>query len=158
MMLMIPVLSGREGGSPARILLTLALAIAAIMAIVLMARIIVHMVKEFGIEMARIHNDSTSITFCGEYPDQGPRYVRPRHFPWAELLRRTFEIDILACPDCGNRLRLLATIENRAVIERILAHLGLPIDMPTPAPARSTEWLPGVLSGPETNAGSEWFE
>lgn len=37
----------------------------------LMTRIIVHMVKEFGIEMARIHNDSTSITFCGEYRDQG---------------------------------------------------------------------------------------
>jgi len=39
----------------------------------LMTRIIVHMVKEFGIEMARIHNDSTSITFCGEYRDQAPR-------------------------------------------------------------------------------------
>jgi len=39
----------------------------------LLTRIIVHMVKEFGIEMARIHNDSTSITFCGEYTDQGPR-------------------------------------------------------------------------------------
>jgi hypothetical protein len=52
----------------------------------------------------------------------------------------------------------VATIENRAVIERILAHLGLPIDMPTPAPARSTEWLPGVLSGPEADAGSEWLE
>jgi hypothetical protein len=61
---------------------------------------------------------------------------------------------------------LVATIENRAVIERILAHLGLPIDMPTPvlsavegpAPARSTEWLPDVLSGPEAEAGSEWLE
>jgi hypothetical protein len=30
--------------------------------------------------------------------------------------------------------------------------------MPTATPARSTEWLPGVLSEPETNAGSEWFE
>ena len=36
----------------------------------LMTRIIVHMVQEFGIEMARIHNDSTSITFCGEYATQ----------------------------------------------------------------------------------------
>ncbi len=39
----------------------------------LMTQIVVHMVKEFGIEMARIHNDSTSITFCGEYRDQAPR-------------------------------------------------------------------------------------
>jgi len=36
----------------------------------LMTRIIVHMVREFGIDMARIHNDSTSITFCGEYANQ----------------------------------------------------------------------------------------
>jgi len=89
-------------------------------------------------------------------PPEKVAYVRPLHFPWAELLRRVFEVDILACPDCGNRLRLVATIENRAAIERILAHLGLPIDMPTPAPARSGEWRPGVLSGPE--AGSEWLE
>src|SRR5918996_6133732 len=41
MMLMIPVLSGKEGGSPARVVLTLAIAIGAIVAIVLMARIIV---------------------------------------------------------------------------------------------------------------------
>jgi hypothetical protein len=36
-----------------------------------------------------------------------------------------------------------ATIEQRTVIERILAHLGLPVDLPSPAPARSPEWLPG---------------
>jgi hypothetical protein len=41
-----------------------------------------------------------------------------------------FAVDILACPDCGGRLRLVATIEARAVIERILAHLGLPLDPP----------------------------
>ncbi len=39
----------------------------------LMTRIIVHMVEEFGIELARIHNDSTSVTFCGEYREQAPR-------------------------------------------------------------------------------------
>jgi len=57
--------------------------------------------------------------------------------------KRTFEIDILACPDCGNRLRLVATIEDRRVIEKILLHLGLPTDPPAAAPARSTPWLPG---------------
>jgi len=43
----------------------------------LMTRIIVHMVKEFGIEMARIHNDSTSVTFCGEYREGAPRPDAP---------------------------------------------------------------------------------
>jgi transposase len=43
----------------------------------LMTRIIVHMVQEFGIEMARIHNDSTSITFCGEYSNQPAQLDKP---------------------------------------------------------------------------------
>jgi hypothetical protein len=69
--------------------------------------------------------------------------VRPCHHPWADLLRRTFEFDILACPDCGGRLRLVAAIEKRALIEKILAHLGLPTESPSPAPARSPEWFAG---------------
>jgi hypothetical protein len=44
---------------------------------------------------------------------------------------------VLACPDCGGRLRLVATITERPVIETILEHLGLPVAPPTPAPARS---------------------
>jgi hypothetical protein len=48
------------------------------------------------------------------------------------------------CPDCGGRLRLLATITERAAIEKILRHLGLPADLPNPAPARAPPWLPGV--------------
>lgn len=68
---------------------------------------------------------------------------RPRpHTPWAELLRRTFQIDVLACPECGGRLRLLATIEDAAVARRILSHLGLPAERPEPRPARSPPNFP----------------
>jgi len=49
--------------------------------------------------------------------------------------------DVLACPDCGGRLRLVATISDRPVIEKILAHLGLPLAPPSPAPARSADWI-----------------
>jgi uncharacterized protein YbaR (Trm112 family) len=62
-------------------------------------------------------------------------------------LERTFDLDILACPDCGGRLRFIATIEDRAVIAKILRHLGLPVDPPAPAPARHGEWLPGFQPG-----------
>jgi catechol 2,3-dioxygenase-like lactoylglutathione lyase family enzyme len=55
-----------------------------------------------------------------------------------------FALDILACPDCGGRLRLLATIEDRAVVEKILTHPGLPADPPQPSAARAPAWLPGV--------------
>jgi len=53
-----------------------------------------------------------------------------------------FAFDVLACPACGGRLRLLATIEDRAVVEKILTHLGLPVDLPRPSAARPPEWLP----------------
>jgi hypothetical protein len=76
-------------------------------------------------------------------PPEDVAYVRPRYFPWADLLRRVFEFDILACPDCGGRLHLVATIEQAGVIEKILTHLGLPAQLPSPAPARSPAWLPG---------------
>jgi hypothetical protein len=52
-------------------------------------------------------------------------------------MQRTFGLDVLACPCCGGRLRLIALIERAAVIRRILGHIGLPIDVPLPQPARS---------------------
>ncbi len=77
-------------------------------------------------------------------PPPTPGYRRRKHYAWADLLHRTFAIDVLACPDCGGRLRFLATIEHRAVIEKILRHLGLPTEIPRAAPPRVTSWLPGM--------------
>jgi hypothetical protein len=56
---------------------------------------------------------------------------------WAALMRRTFGFDVLACSRCGERLRLVALIEDAAVVGRILRHLGLPDTIPTPRPARA---------------------
>jgi hypothetical protein len=44
---------------------------------------------------------------------------------WARLLRRTYEVDVLACPACHGRLRPLAAITDAAAIQRILDHLGI---------------------------------
>ena len=41
---------------------------------------------------------------------------------WAELLRRIFEVDPLACPRCRGLMRIVAVITDPAVITRILAH------------------------------------
>lgn len=42
---------------------------------------------------------------------------------WAERLKRVFAIEIETCRRCGGRLRMIANIEEAAVIERILTHL-----------------------------------
>ena len=52
-------------------------------------------------------------------------------------MQRTFGLDVLACPRCGGRLRLIALIEQAAVIKRVLGHLGLPTELPVPRPARA---------------------
>jgi len=56
---------------------------------------------------------------------------------WADLMRRAFDVDVLACPRCGGRLRLVALLEAGAVTARILRHLGLPAEIPAAGPARA---------------------
>ena len=60
--------------------------------------------------------------------------------PWAMLLRRTFEMDVTRCPRCLGRMRMLSVITQRATIQKILDHLGLPADPPTVKPGRSPTW------------------
>jgi hypothetical protein len=51
--------------------------------------------------------------------------ARPQRWRWADLLQRVLAVDVLACPNCGGRMRALATIEDPQVVRRILIHLGL---------------------------------
>jgi hypothetical protein len=68
---------------------------------------------------------------------------------WAALMARTFGFDVLACPRCGGRLRLIALIEEAGVIQRILRHVGVPTEIPAPRPARA----PPIRMGPSDQAG-----
>jgi hypothetical protein len=61
--------------------------------------------------------------------------TRPKYRAWSELMRRAFETDVLACPRCGGRMTVLATIEDPAVIHRILTHLGLSTEAGEALPA-----------------------
>jgi hypothetical protein len=44
-----------------------------------------------------------------------------RYWAWPDLMRRAFDVDVLACPRCGGRLRLIATVEDPDAIRAILA-------------------------------------
>lgn len=48
---------------------------------------------------------------------------RHRAMTWVKRLKRVFAIEIERCWRCGGRLRVIASIENKTVIERILHHL-----------------------------------
>jgi hypothetical protein len=63
---------------------------------------------------------------------------RQRSLTWAQRLKRVFAIDIEFCRRCGGQLKVIASIEDPPVIERILAHLGHtaePIDPAHPSRA-----------------------
>jgi hypothetical protein len=42
---------------------------------------------------------------------------------WAQRLKRVFNIDIETCSECGGAVKIIASIEDPAVIRKILAHL-----------------------------------
>ncbi len=43
---------------------------------------------------------------------------------WADLMRRTWDLDVLACP-CGGRFRFVAAIFDPNVVQAILAVIAL---------------------------------
>jgi hypothetical protein len=64
---------------------------------------------------------------------------------WAELLARTFSVDVLAC-DCGGRLKLIAMVTETNNITRYLRGTGEPTELPERAPARGQpHWASKVL-------------
>jgi uncharacterized protein YbaR (Trm112 family) len=44
---------------------------------------------------------------------------------WARLIQKIYEVDPLICPKCRGEMRIIAFIEDEAVIKKILKHLGL---------------------------------
>ena len=71
---------------------------------------------------------------------------RGRYRPWAELLKRTFGFDVLSCPRCQGRMRLLAMVTEPKSIARYLRSLGEPTDAPPRTPARGPPyWQSHVL-------------
>ena len=83
-------------------------------------------------------------------PDEAPRTntsppaagsttprARRANYGWADLMRRSFGLDVLHCPHCGGRLKLLAAVFSPSAIRAILESLGLPTDPPEPRPARA---------------------
>jgi hypothetical protein len=66
---------------------------------------------------------------------------------WAKRLKRVFNIDIETCDKCGGDVRIIASIEDPAVIQKILAHLE------NTANSAATALLPDCRASPGLPAG-----
>ena len=62
---------------------------------------------------------------------------RAHRIGWARLFKRVFDIDLQRCPRCGaGDVKIIAAILERAVIGKILTHLGLDPRPPPRSEAR----------------------
>jgi hypothetical protein len=40
---------------------------------------------------------------------------------WADLLKRVFKVDVLSCPECGGRMRIIAVIQQPDAVDAVIA-------------------------------------
>jgi len=78
----------------------------------------------------------------------GLLYATSPRLRWSQLLRRTFDVDVLECPKCKGRLRIVEAVVETDAAPRILEHLGLPTESPRLVRARD----PTTLDGEEPDA------
>ena|SRR5210317_2210763 len=78
--------------------------------------------------------------------DQTPAEKRAS-MTWAKRLKRVFNIDIETCSECGGDVRIVASIEDPVVIQKILAHLD------NTASSAATAVLPDCRASPSLPAG-----
>jgi len=73
-------------------------------------------------------------------PASVPRVARPAHMrrSWASLMLRSLLLDVLKCPRCPGRMKVIACIDQPEVIEKFLRAAGLWTEPATPVPRVST--------------------
>ncbi|XXT15380.1 hypothetical protein WME94_34535 [Sorangium sp. So ce429] len=71
-------------------------------------------------------------------------------------MRRTFAIDVLECPACKGRMKLVAMVTEPRNIARFLSALGEPTDVPARSPNRGPPYwgfgAQGAAGDPEPRA------
>ena len=78
--------------------------------------------------------------------EEHPKRAIGTYRPWAELLKRTFDVDVLQCPKCKGRMTLIAIVTDPKSVSRYLAAIGELTDVPGRSPSRGPPyWKSTVL-------------
>ena len=76
--------------------------------------------------------------------------------PWAELLKRTFGMDVLQCPKCAGPMKLVAMITDPTSAARYLRGIGELPSVPERSPSRGPPyWKSTVLRRKALGDGDE---
>ena len=80
---------------------------------------------------------AASVATATDARSEGGTASRPPRrggWTWAQLMRRAFDVDVLACRACGGRLQLIATILDPVTIRAILRSMGVATEAADRAP------------------------
>ena len=72
--------------------------------------------------------------------EDGELFVRARYVAWAVMMKRTWGFEVLTCPRCARKMRVVATITQPDVVRKILDPLGVRSTPLARAPARAPAW------------------
>jgi len=77
-----------------------------------------------------------------EEEDERPRRrrnpAREKAMDWASRILRSLKLDVLSCPRCGGRMKVIATISEPFTVRKILRSMGLSTEIPPRAPPRAS--------------------
>jgi len=77
-------------------------------------------------------SDNLTVLLDSQPANDSPSSKPARH-PWAQLLKRTFAVDVLVCPKCSGKMKLVQMATTPGDIHKGLAKAGLAA-MPPPRP------------------------
>lgn len=75
----------------------------------------------------------------------GLLYATSPRLDWANLLRRSFDLDVLECPTCHGPLRVLGEVTEPTMVKLVLECLAMPTEAPRAAKARDPTELFAAL-------------
>ena len=100
-------------------------------------RAVVALVPGAGDIDAALPGDDGHASSSAADPETAPRLPARARLSWAALFARVFAKDVLTCPACAGRMRVIALVTDTSVAAAILTHLGLPTEVPKVAAARA---------------------
>jgi hypothetical protein len=86
---------------------------------------------------AQLREASARMGLDEEAAPPHPASTRAERYAWALLLARIYEALPLACPRCGEPMRLVAFVTEAMTVRRILAHVGEATEPPALSPSRA---------------------